>query len=124
MEVDNGPPLGNVKIGHAIINISYGIKVESEENPCKRVVLRANFQGIRDEMNKEDWDSTQNGLGVEEAYSRFLCGYNNLWKEYVPIKGNANSIKRGEWRGKDTLNMVKQKHKMWYKIRSDTDKAK
>ena len=58
---------------------------------------RANFQGIRDEMNKVDWDSTLNGLGIEEAYSRFLCVYNNLWKEYVPIKGNANSRKRGEW---------------------------
>ena len=51
---------------------SYGIKVESEENPCKRVMSRANFQGIKDEINKVDWDSTLNRLGIEEAYSRFL----------------------------------------------------
>ena len=105
LEVNYGPPLGNVKIGHAIIKISNGIKVESEQNPCKRVVSRANFQGIRDEMNKVDWDSTLNGLGIEEAYSRFLCVYKNGWIS------------------KETLNMVRQKHKMWYKIRSDTDKA-
>ena len=45
-------------------------------------------------MNKADWDSTQNGLGIEESYSRFFCLYNNLWKEYLPIKGKANSKKR------------------------------
>ena len=42
----------------------------------------------------------------------------------MPIKGNANSKKRGIWISKETLIMVKQRHKMWYKIRSDTDKAK
>ena len=70
-------------------------KAESKENPYKREVSKANFQGIRDEMYKVDWDSTLNGLEIEEAYSRFLCVYNNLWKEYVPIKGNAYSKKRG-----------------------------
>ena len=39
---------------HAIINITYGIKVESEENPYKRVMSKANFKAIRDEMNKVD----------------------------------------------------------------------
>ena len=33
LEVEYGSPLGNVKIGHATINITRGIKVESEENP-------------------------------------------------------------------------------------------
>ena len=47
LEVNYGPPLGSVKIDHATINITYGIKVESEENPYKRVVSKANFQGIR-----------------------------------------------------------------------------
>ena len=42
LEVNYGPPLGSVKIGHATINITYGIKVESEENPYKRVVSMAN----------------------------------------------------------------------------------
>ena len=70
-----------------------------------------------------DWDDSLNGLGIEEAYSRFLCVNNNDWKEYVPIKGDANSIKRGEWISKEILNILKQKHKMWYKIRSDADKA-
>ena len=37
------PPLEIFKIGHAIINITNGIKVESEENPYKRVVSSANF---------------------------------------------------------------------------------
>ena len=64
-------------------------------------------------MNKVDWDSTLNGFVIEKAYSRFLCVYNNLWKKYVPIKGNANSKKRGEWKSKETLNMVKLKHEMW-----------
>ena len=50
---------------------------------------RANFKGIRDEMKKVDWDSTINGLGIKEAYSRFLCVYNNIWKEYVPVKSNT-----------------------------------
>ena len=52
-----------------------------------------------------DWECTLNGLGIEDAYSRFLCVYNNLWKEYVLIKGNAISKKRGEWISKETLNM-------------------
>ena len=46
-----------------------------------------------DAMNKVDWESTLNGLGIEEVNSRFLCVYNNLWKEYVPIKGNTHSKK-------------------------------
>ena len=98
LEVDYGPLLGNVKIGHAIINITYGIKVENEENSnlYKIVVSKANFQGMRDEMNKVNWDSILNGLGIEEAYSRFLCVYNNLCKENVPIKGNTHRQKNEE----------------------------
>ena len=69
---------------------------------------RANFQDIRDEMNKVDWDSTLNGVGIKEAYSRFLCVYDNLWKEFVTIKGNGHSKKRGEWISKESLNMVRQ----------------
>ena len=76
LEVDYGPPLGNVKIGYAIINITYGIKVEREENPniYKKVVEKANFQGIRDEINKVDWDTTLNGLWIEE-HIRVFCVY-------------------------------------------------
>ena len=72
-------------------------------------------------MNKVDRESPLNGIGIEKAYSRFLCVYNNVWNEYVPIKGNIHSKKRGEWISKETL--VRQKHMMWYKIRSDKDKA-
>ena len=48
LEVDYGPPLGNVKIGHAIINITSGIKVESEENPdlYKRVMQIFKLKGM------------------------------------------------------------------------------
>ena len=65
-------PLGNVKIGQALINIIYVIKVESEKNPYKRVVPRANFQGIRNEMKKVDRDSILYGLGIEEDSRYFV----------------------------------------------------
>ena len=58
---------------------------------------KANFQGKRDEMNIVDWDSTLNGHWIDEAYSRFMCVYNNLWKEYIPIKGNTHIKKLGAW---------------------------
>ena len=39
LKVNYGPPLGNVKIGHATINITDGVKVESEVNPNLYVVV-------------------------------------------------------------------------------------
>ena len=54
----------------------------------------ANFQGIRNKMNKADCDATLDGLEIEEEYSRFLLLYYNLWKGIVQVKGNSQSKNR------------------------------
>ena len=66
---------------------------------------------------------TLNGLEIKVAYTRFLSVYQKLWKEYVPLKRKSNDKKRNEWMSKETLNLVRRKHKLWYKIRSDIDKT-
>ena len=85
----------------------------------RRELSKTNFKGISDEIKQVDWDSTLNGLGIEEAYTTFLSLYQNLWKEHVPLKRISNGKKRNEWMSKETLDIVRLKHKLWYKIRSD-----
>ena len=41
----------------------------------------------------------------------------------MPLKRKSNDKKRNEWMSKETLNLVRRKHKLWYKIRSDIDKT-
>ena len=83
LEVDYGPPLGSVRIGHALISITFGLIVEDESNRniYRRNLSKTNFKGISDEIKKVDWDSTLNGLEIEEACTRFLSVYQKLWKE-------------------------------------------
>ena len=45
---------------------------ESNRNIYRRNFSKTNFKGISDEIKKVDWDSTLNGLEIEEAYTRFF----------------------------------------------------
>ena len=76
-------PLKAEKRSKPVFSEKFGTIVKKLENPniYKKVVEKANFQGIRDEINKVDWDTTLNRFGIEEAHLRFLSVYNNLWKE-------------------------------------------
>ena len=48
------------------------MKDESNLNIYRKVLSKVNFKGISDEMKEVDWDSALNGLGIDEAYIRFL----------------------------------------------------
>ena len=95
---------------------------ESELKPNKRDVLKANFKGISEEMGKVDWEKNLNWLEVNEAYSCFLSVYEKIWNEYVPLKRNCNGRKGKGTMSQETKGMVRQKHKLWYRIRSEKDK--
>ena len=73
-------------------------------------------------MSKVDWVKNLNGLEVNEAYSRFLSVYEKIWNEYVPLKRNCNGRKGKGPMSKEIKGMVRQKHKLWYRIRSEKDK--
>ena len=94
-----------------------------EQKLNKRDVLRANFKGISEEMSKVDWESYLNGLEIEEAYKRFLHAYERIWNECVPLKRNRKENKCRGWMSEEIRGMIKHKHKLWYKIKSDKDKT-
>ena len=94
----------------------------SELKPNKSDLLKANFKSISEEMGKVDWENNLNGLEVNETYSRFLSVYEKIWNEYVPLKRNFNGRKGKGPMSKEIKGMVRQKHKLWYRIRSENDK--
>ena len=108
------PPLKIIKVGHAVISITLGLLLENESelNPNKRDVLKANFKSISEEMGKVDWENNLNGLEVNEAYSRFLSVYEKIWNEYVPLKRNFNGRKGKGSMSKEIKGMVRQIHKL------------
>ena len=80
LETNYFPPLGSIKVGHAVIGITLGmfLENESELKPNKRDVSKAKFKGISEEMGKVDWENNLNGLQVNVAYSRFLSVYEKI----------------------------------------------
>ena len=91
----------------------------SELKPNKSDLLKANFKSISEEMGKVDWENNLNGLEVNEAYSHFLSVYETIWNEYVPLKRNFNGRKSKGTMSKEIKGMVRQTHKLWFRIRSE-----
>ena len=48
--------------------------------------------------------------------------YEKIWNEYIPLKRNCKGRKGKGTMSKEIKGMVRQKHKLWYKIRSERDK--
>ena len=61
-------------------------------------------------------------LKLMKPHSRFISVYEKIWNEYVPLKRNCNGRKGKGTMSKEIKGMVRQKHKLWYKIRSEKDK--
>ena len=81
LETNYFPPLGSIKVGHAVIGITLGMFLENENElkPNKRDVLKANFKGNCEEMSKVDWEKNLNELEVNEAYNHFVSVYEKKW---------------------------------------------
>ena len=60
---------------------------------------------------------------VNEPLGR-LSMYEKIWNDFVPLKRNCNGRNgKGPIR-KEIKGMIRQKHMLWYRIRSEKDKIK
>ena len=95
LEIEYCPRLESVRIGHAVICLTFGIylKDKNEAKLNKRDASKADCKGISEEMGKDDWKNSQRGLEINEAYNQFFSFYEQIWNEYVPFKRNSNKRK-------------------------------
>ena len=95
-------------------------KNEYQSGRDKYNYWKSNYEAIRSELLKVDWDSKlQEKDGVEEMWTVFQGEIMKMVEEHVPKKGLTRRIKRkNPWINNRTRRKMKDRATAWKKYRS------
>ena len=85
---------------------------------------KADYEGMRKELEEVDWPMLLGSRPMEDAWLRFKRIYNNLEDRYIPMKRSTTcSRKKPKWLNNKAINMVKKKHRVFRKYRRNDHPA-
>jgi hypothetical protein len=96
------------------VEMGGGDEEEKESAPDWR---RADWDGMREELQDTSWSRDLARMTVEAAWQAFNDKVTNLVKKHVPERRRRNR-NRPPWMSREILRAVRKKKKMWTRVRN------
>jgi len=104
-----GAPIG--KSDHVVIKCNIDREdVHVDTAKKAKNFYRGDYDGIRREIKRVDWDMELDDCTVDEAWDRFEAHISRLTDLYIPDSKMSNKRKK-KWINGETLSVVREKHK-------------
>jgi hypothetical protein len=110
---------------HQMLQWEISIRADVElASTTGRDYNKADYEGMRKELEEVDWPMLLGSRPMEDAWLRFKRIYNNLEDRYIPMKrSTTGGRKKPKWLSNKAINMVKKKHRVFRKYRRNDHPA-
>ena len=88
----------------------------SENEGFKRKYFKGNYTEIRNDINNIDWENELRGKNTEESWEILENVVKESIERNIPMQKVGKTFKK-KWMTKETMNVVKEKHKAYKKYR-------
>ena len=88
----------------------------SENEGFKRKYFKGNYTEIRNDINNIDWENELRGKNTEESWKILENVVKESIERNIPMQKVGKTFKK-KWMTKETMNVVKEKHKAYKKYR-------
>ena len=88
----------------------------SENEGFKRKYFKGNYTEIRNDINNIDWENELRGKNTEESWEILENVLKESIERNIPMQKVGKTFKK-KWVTKETINVVKEKHKAYKKYR-------
>ena len=107
-------PIGQLGASHHSI-IQVEIIVPSRSNTTEELVpdyKNANFNGMRDQLDRIEWESYFGDSNTEESWQSFKAKVSTLIEECIPKKLRRNNSKP-LWMQRNVMRVIRRKRRLW-----------
>ena len=120
-DIDHLSPLG--KSDHSVLSLKINCYSRINTYAKQKIYYnKANYEEIKNELNKIDWKTTLDSKDINQQWEIFVTKIKEQIKNYVPQKEITNNTKRKFPLSKQAQETIKNKHKLWkkYLLTKDT----
>ena len=89
----------------------------SENEGFKRKYFKGNYTEIRNDINNIDWENELRGKNTEESLGILENVVKESVERNIPMMQKVGKTFKKKWMTKETMNVVKEKHKAYKKYR-------
>jgi len=113
--IDDIGPIGNSD--HTCVQ--FDILISVQENLSEELIpdfRKANFEEMREQLNRIEWDTELDGKSTEEMWSLFKQKLDQLTLQHIPMM-HRRSKKKTPWNNQETRRAVRVKQRKYKKMK-------
>lgn len=113
-QLDYEMPIG--RSDHVCLRFEVICHRNTRKEGFKRKYFKGNYQEIRSDVDRIDWDNALQGKDTEESWQMLERVVKESIERNIPMQKIGNKFKK-KWMTKETLSVVKEKHRAYKKYR-------